>query len=227
MNSDKLEPHTTNIRIVLADDHVIVRDGLRSLLQQQVDMEIVAEAADGLEAVQVTKEKQPHVVVMDASMPTLNGIEATRRIRAQLSGVRIICLSMHSESQFVSAMLEGGASGYLLKDCASEELVRAIHTVMAGQVYLSPGIGQVVVNRLKADRAAASPSAFSLLTNKERAVLQLLAEGHTTKEIAVHLRLSVKTVATHREHIMEKLGIPNIAGLTKYAIKQGLTTLEF
>ena len=216
-----------SIRIVLADDHVIVRDGLRSLLQQQTDMEIVAEAADGLETVQVTKEHQPHVIVMDASMPTLNGVEATRRIHTQLPEVRILCLSMHSESQFVSAMLEAGASGYLLKDCASEELVRAIHIVMAGQVYLSPGIGQVVVDHFKAGRAGASPSAFSILTERERTVLQLLAEGHTTKEIGQRLRLSAKTVATYREHIMEKLGIQNIAGLTKYAIQQGLTTLEF
>ncbi len=216
-----------SIRIVLADDHAIVRDGLRSLLQQQTDMEIVGEATDGLEAVQVTKEKQPHVIIMDASMPTLNGIEATRQLRAQLFGVRIICLSMHSESQFVSAMLEAGASGYLLKDCAGEELVRSIRIVMAGQVYLSPGIGQVVVDHFKAGSASVNPSAFSILTARERMVLQLLAEGHTTKEIGKRLRLSAKTIATHREHIMEKLGIQNIAGLTKYAIQQGLTTLEF
>ena len=216
-----------SIRIVLADDHAIVRNGLRSLLQQQTDMEIVGEATDGLEAVQVTKEKQPHVIIMDASMPTLNGIEATRQLRAQLFGVRIICLSMHSESQFVSAMLEAGASGYLLKDCAGEELVRSIRIVMAGQVYLSPGIGQVVVDHFKAGSASVNPSAFSILTARERMVLQLLAEGHTTKEIGKRLRLSAKTIATHREHIMEKLGIQNIAGLTKYAIQQGLTTLEF
>ncbi len=178
-----------SIRIALADDHVIVRDGLRSLLQQQTDMEIIAEAADGMEAVRVTKENPPHVIVMDASMPNLNGIEATRRIRALQPEVRIICLSMHSERQFVSAMLEAGASGYLLKDCASEELVRAIHIVMAGKIYLSPSIGQAVVDQLKAGRPGLTPSVFSMLTERERAVLQLLAEGHTTKEIAMQLRL--------------------------------------
>jgi len=213
-----------SIRVVLADDHVIVRDGLRSLLEQQTDMEIVAEATDGLEAVRVVDDSKPDVVVMDASMPTLNGVEATRRIHARLPEVRVICLSMHAESRFVSAMLEAGASGYLLKDCASDELVRAIHTVVMGRVYLSPGIGQVVANHFKATSDAAV-SAFSVLTDKERAVLQLLAEGHTTKEISERLNLSPKTVATHREHIMDKLGIRTVAGLTKYAIQQGLTTL--
>ncbi|MCG6869986.1 MAG: response regulator transcription factor [Gammaproteobacteria bacterium] len=227
MNSVEPGRHIMKIRIVLADDHVIVRDGLRSLLERHTDMETVAEAANGLEAVRVAKEHQPHVIVMDASMPTLNGIEATRQIRAQLSEVRIICLSMHAENQFVSAMLKAGASGYLLKDCASEELVSAIHVVMSGQVYLSPGIGQVVANHFKARSSDAIPSAFSILTDKERAVLQLLAEGHSTKEIGERLSLSAKTIATHREHIMEKLGIQNIAGLTKYAIQQGLTTLDF
>ena len=214
-----------NIRVVLADDHVIVRDGLRSLLEQQSNIKIVAEAADGLEAVKVADETRPDVVIMDASMPTLNGMEATRRIRAQRPEVRVMCLSMHCESRFVSAMLEAGASAYLLKDCASEELVRAIHTVLAGQIYLSPGIGQVVADHFKTGGDAAGTSAFSILTEKERAVLQLLAEGHTTREIGERLTLSAKTVATHREHIMEKLGIRSIAGLTRYAIQQGLTTL--
>ncbi|MDH3279792.1 MAG: response regulator transcription factor [Gammaproteobacteria bacterium] len=214
------------IRIILADDHAIVRDGLRSLLEQEADMYIVAEAANGLEVIRAAREHQPDAIVMDASMPNLNGIEATRTIRAQLPKTRIICLSMHNESRFVSAMLGAGASGYLLKDCASEEFVRAIRTVMAGQVYLSPGIGQVVVDQLTAARADAGDSAFSRLTDRERAVLQLLAEGHTTKEMAEHLSLSAKTVATHREHLMAKLGITSIAGLTRYAIQQGLTVLD-
>ena len=215
-----------SIRIVLADDHLIVRDGLRSLLGQQTDMEVVAEAADGLEAVQVTNDSRPDLVVMDASMPTLNGIEAARRIGAQRPEVRILCLSMHNESRFVSAMLEAGASGYLLKDCATEELIRAIRAVMAGQVYISPGVGHVIADRFKAGRVAAGPSAFSVLTDKERSVLQLLAEGHTTKEIGERLKISTRTVATHREHVMAKLGISSVAGLTKYAIQQGLTSLH-
>lgn len=215
-----------SIRIVLADDHVIVRDGLRSLLEQQADMAVVAEAADGLEAVQVTGDTQPDVVVMDASMPRLNGIEATRRIRAQYPNVRVICLSIHSESQFVSAMLEAGASGYLLKDCAIEELIRAIRTVLADQVYISPGIGRVVADHFKAGSDEPIVSVFSVLTDRERAVLQMLAEGHSTKEVGARLNLSAKTIASHREHIMQKLGIWSIAGLTKYAIQQGLTALE-
>lgn len=214
------------IRILLADDHIIVRDGLRSLLEEQTDMEIVAEAADGLEAMHATAESEPDVVVMDASMPNLNGIESTRRIREKYPKVRILCLSMHSESRFVSAMLQAGASGYLLKDCASEELVRAIRTVMTGQVYLSPSIGNVVAEQFQLGKLGAFSEAHSVLTERERMVLQLLAEGNSTKAIGARLNLSTKTVATHREHIMDKLGIKSIAGLTKYAIQHGLTTLE-
>jgi DNA-binding NarL/FixJ family response regulator len=214
------------IRIVLADDHEIVRDGLRSLLEHHTDMEIVAEASDGVSAVEVATEQQPDVIVMDASMPGLNGIEATRQILHHFPQARIICLSMHSESQFVTAMLESGASGYLLKDCASEELIRAIQAVQAGTIYLSPAIGQVVADHFKPGGEYNEPSAFSILSDKERAVLQLLAEGHSTKAVAQRLNLSVKTIASHREHLMQKLAIDSIAGLTKYAIQQGLTTLE-
>lgn len=213
------------VRILLADDHVIVRDGLRSLLEQQSDMHIVAEAADGLEAVRLTREHSPDVIIMDASMRTLNGIESTRRILAHLPGARVVCLSMHGESQFVSAMLEAGARGYLLKDCAADELVHAIRIVLDGQVYLSPGITQVVVDQLKVGRTGAAGSVFSVLTDREREVLQLIAEGHSTKEIGECLALSPKTVATHREHIIAKLGISSVAGLTRYAIQQGLTSL--
>ena len=214
------------IRIVLADDHEIVREGLRSLLEHHTDMEIVAEASDGVSAVEVTTEQQPDVIVMDASMPGLNGIEATRQILHHFPQARIICLSMHGESQFVTAMLESGASGYLLKDCASEELIRAIQAVQAGTIYLSPAIGQVVADHFKPGGEYNEPSAFSILSDKERAVLQLLAEGHSTKAVAQRLNLSVKTIASHREHLMQKLAIDSIAGLTKYAIQQGLTTLE-
>jgi len=215
-----------SIRIVLADDHAIVRDGLRSLLEQQADMRVVAEAADGLEAVRVTGDTQPDVVIMDASMPSLNGIEATRRISEQYPNVRVICLSIHNESQFVSAMLEAGASGYLLKDCAFEELVQAIRIVMGGRVYISPSVGRVVADHFKAGSDELVVSAFSVLTARERMVLQLLAEGLGTKEVGAHLNLSAKTIASHREHIMQKLDIRSIAGLTKYAIQQGLTALE-
>jgi DNA-binding NarL/FixJ family response regulator len=214
------------IRIVLADDHEIVREGLRSLLEHHTDIEIVAEASDGVSAVEVVTEQQPDVIVMDASMPGLNGIEATRQILHHFPQARIICLSMHSESQFVTAMLESGASGYLLKDCASEELIRAIQAVQAGTIYLSPAIGQVVADHFKPGGEYNEPSAFSILSDKERAVLQLLAEGHSTKAVAQRLNLSVKTIASHREHLMQKLAIDSIAGLTKYAIQQGLTTLE-
>lgn len=214
------------VRIVLADDHVIVRDGLRSLLEQQAGMEIVAEATTGLEAVQLTSKTKPDVVVLDASMPILNGVEAARQIHSQCPGVRIVCLTMHAENKFVSAMLEAGVSAYLLKECASEELVRAIETVLTNQVYISPGVGQVVADHFKAGGTHVGASAFSTLTDKERTVLQMLAEGHSTREIGERLNLSAKTVASHREHLMKKLDIPSIAGLTKLAIQVGLISLE-
>ena len=216
----------TSVRIVLVDDHAIVRDGLRALLEKQTGMQVVAEAEDGKAAIKAALTLKPDVVIMDASMPGLNGIEATRRINAKLPGVHIICLSMHAENRFISAMLEAGASAYLLKDCAGEELVQAIHAVQKGQIYISPSIGHVVAEHFKAGNDNTENSVFSTLSSKERTVLQLLAEGHTTRDIGERLNISVKTVASHREHLMQKLDINSIAGLTKYAIRQGLTTLE-
>ena len=216
----------TSVSIVLVDDHAIVRDGLRALLEKQSGMQVVAEAEDGKAAIKAVLTLQPDVVIMDASMPGLNGIEATRQINAKLPQVHIICLSMHAENRFVSAMLEAGASAYLLKDCAGEELVRAIHAVQQGHIYISPSIGHVVAEHFKAGHEYSENSVFDTLSSKERTVLQLLAEGHTTREIGERLNISVKTVASHREHLMQKLDINSIAGLTKYAIRQGLTTLE-
>jgi len=215
-----------NTRIVLADDHRIFMAGLRALLEQESDLEVVGEVADGLGAVRIVAEKQPHVVVMDVSMPGMNGIEATRRILAQEPRTRVLCLSMHAEKRFVTAVLEAGAAGYVLKDCLVEELIRAVRTLMAGQIYLSPSVTAPVVAQYAAPRGDGEMAAFSLLTDREREVLQLLAEGHSTKGIAVRLGVSVKTVGTHREHVMRKLGIHSIAGLTKYAIGEGLTAPE-
>ena len=213
-----------SIRTLLVDDHEIFMDGLRVLLSGEPDLEVIGEITDGRDAVQEAVTSVPDVVVMDVAMPGLNGIEATREITARRPEVKVLCLSMHAEGQFVQAALDAGASGYVLKECALAEVVRAIRAVVAGQVYLSPAIAGTVVEAMKVGRSAAYASAFAVLSDRERAVLQLLAEGHSTKELAARLHLSVKTIGTHREHIMGKLDIHSIAGLTKYAIREGLTS---
>lgn len=214
-----------SIRILLADDHEIVRQGLRSLLEKESDMQVVGEAADGRNAVRLAQELAPHVVLMDITMPDLNGVEATRQIIARDKSVRIIALSMHSGRRFMAETLKAGASGYLLKECAVAELIGAIRTVIAGRVYLSPRVTDIVVD----DYVRHVPSSEGLggnLTAREREVLQLIAEGRTTKEIAGRLYVSVKTVEAHRAQIMEKLRIRSVAGLTKFAIHEGLTSPE-
>ncbi|MGH7614523.1 MAG: response regulator [Gemmatimonadales bacterium] len=215
-----------NTRILLADDHRLFLAGLRALLEREPDLEVVGEVSDGLRAVGVAAETLPHLVIMDVSMPGMNGMEATRRILAQEPRTRILCLSMHAERRFVAAVLEAGAAGYLLKDCLVEELIRAVRAVMAGQVYLSPAVTAPVMAHYSAPRAEEGTGAFSRLTDREREVLQLLAEGYSTKAIAQRLGVSIKTIGTHREHVMRKLDLRSIAGLTKYAIDEGLTAPE-
>jgi len=215
-----------SIRILLADDHKITRQGLRSLLDKQSDMEVVAEAEEGRTTVRLVRELLPDVVIMDVSMPDLNGVEAARQITREFGNVRIVALSMHSDSLFVTEMLKSGASGYLLKDCAFEELARAIRTVVAGKTYLSPSISGVVVDDYLHRLLKADFSGLDVLTSREREVLQLLAEGKSTKQIALKLHISGKTVETHRRQIMNKLDIHTVAELTKYAIRKGLTSLE-
>jgi DNA-binding NarL/FixJ family response regulator len=212
-----------SIRVLLVDDHQLFLAGMRALLKTQPDLEIVEEVSDGRSAVKASRDAAPDVVLMDLAMPDLNGVEATRQICASQAGVKVLCLSMHAEPQFVQAALGAGAAGYLLKDCALEELICAIRVVDAGQAYLSPGVTGPVLESYRADRSG-DGSAFALLTEREREVLQLIAEGHPTREIAELLFLSVKTVATHREHLMQKLDIHSVAGLTKYAILEGLTS---
>lgn len=214
------------IKIMLVDDHQIVRIGLRSLLAAEPDMKVVAEADNGRDVPNLVRDQQPQVIIMDISMPDLNGIDATRQILAQYPSVKVIALSMHSDSLFVLNMLKAGASGYLLKDCALEELVKAIRTVVAQKTYLSPGVSDVVIKDFVSNWSNPNSSAFSVLTAREREVLQLMAEGKSTNQIADCLCVSVKTVEAHRKQIMNKSGIHSVAELTKYAIRQGLTTLE-
>lgn len=214
------------IKIIVADDHKIVRDGLRTLIEKENGMEVIAEAEDGRSAVKLTKKLLPDIVIMDITMPDLNGIDATRAIFEEASGVKVVALSMHSDRRFVSGMLEAGASAYLLKDSAFDELATAIRAVVANQIYLSPKIADIVVRRFVSKSASTERSAFTDLTKREREVLQLLSEGVSTKEIAGRLNLSVKTVETHRANIMDKLDIHTISELVKYAIREGLTSLE-
>lgn len=215
-----------SIRIILADDHTIVRHGLNRLLQQEEDMEVIAQAADGHSTVELTRELSPDMVIMDIGMPDLNGIDATQQIAREFPQVKVIGLSMHSGKKFVVEMLNAGASGYLLKDCALEELTTAIKTVAAGQIYLSPSITDVVIDNYIRRSETKENSAFSLLSQREREVLQLMAEGKTTKQIGLQLHISPKTVEGHRLRLMSKLNMDNVAKLTKYAIQEGLTSAE-
>jgi DNA-binding NarL/FixJ family response regulator len=214
-----------SIKIILADDHKIVRDGLRSLLENQQDMEIVAEAEDGRTTVQQAQKFSPDVIIMDISMHDLNGIEATRQIIARSPGVKVLALSMHSDKRFIAGMLSAGASGYLLKESAFSELVNAIRVVVSNQTYLSPRVAGMVTEDYVHHLSATDSSVRSTITAREREVLQLLAEGKSTKQMAVQLHVSVKTIETHRQKIMDKLDIYSVAELTKYAIREGLTSL--
>src|SRR4051812_40631296 len=223
------------INILLVDDHKIVREGLRSLLEAEEDFRVIAEAADGRAAVELAREHAPAVVVMDIAMPQLTGIEPTRQIINALPREKVIALSRPPARRFMSEMLRAGASGYLLKDAASEELIQAIRTVVSGNVYLSPQITDVVVDdylrRLPTEGGSLAPTAggrgaFAVLTAREREVLQLMSEGKATKQIAMILHVSIKTVETHRRQLMEKLDLHSVAELTKYAIREGLTTVD-
>ncbi len=213
------------IKILLVDDHKILRDGIRSLLKEYADMEVVGEAADGRTAITLVNELSPDVVIMDISMPDLNGIDATRRINSEHQGVKVIALSMHCDKQFVSEIFKAGATGYLLKDSAFDELEHAIRIVMDGKTYINPQVGSLVVESLISQPSGQSHKDFSLLTEREREVLQLIAEGRSTKQIASDLHVSAKTIESHRRQVMGKLNIRNIAKLTKYAIREGLTSI--
>jgi len=215
-----------SIRIILADDHKITRQGLRSLIDENNDMEVIAEAENGRDAVELAKQLKPDVIIMDVSMPDLNGVEATRQIVQDNPQMKIIALSMHSDTLFVSEMLKSGASGYLLKDCAFEELEQAIRTVTESKAYLSPSISGIIVEDYLHRLSKAELSTAEVLTDREREVLQLIAEGQSTKQIALKLHISAKTVETHRRQIMNKLDMHTVAELTKYAIRKGLTALE-
>jgi DNA-binding NarL/FixJ family response regulator len=205
-------------RILLADDHAVVRQGFKMILGAQSDMEIVGEAANGREAVELAEQIRPDIVVMDVAMPELNGIEATRRLAGSLPHTRVLALSMHKDSVYVREILRAGARGYLLKDSGAEDLVRAIRAVAGGESWLSPAVSNAVLDDYR--RHVTNP--IDLLTSREREVLQMLAEGKTNKEIAVVLNLSVYTVDAHRGRIMEKLNMHSINELVRFAVRNGL-----
>jgi DNA-binding NarL/FixJ family response regulator len=212
-------------KIIVVDEHKILREGLSTLIAKQPDMEIIGEAKDGREALQLLDKLMPDLILMDVTMPNLNGIEATRKIKSKNPDIEIIALSLHSDRRYVLGMIDAGASGYLLKECAFEELVRAINTVMARKKYLSPGISDILIEEYVKKNTQEKPTIYAKLTPREREILQLIAEGKNTKEIARYLFISVKTVETHRRHIKKKLKVDSIAELTKIAIREGLTVL--
>lgn len=211
----------TRLRVLLADDHILVRAGLRKLLESMPDVEVVGEADDGLSLLQRAQELQPNLVLMDIAMPGLNGLEATARLTKALPEVRVIILSMHQNEEYVRQALRNGAVAYLLKDAAPLELELALKAVLRGETYLSPAVSRGIVSdyvqRLRADEQPGDA-----LTPRQREVLQLVAEGHSTKEIARRLDLSVKTVDTHRSQLMKQLDIHEVAGLVRYAMRNGL-----
>ena len=210
--------------IILADDHKIIREGLRVLLESEPDFRVVGEAANGRKAIELVDKLHPDIVIMDVTMPDMNGIEATRIITKQTPATKVLGLSIHSDRQFVIAMLKVGARGYLIKRCAFDELITAIQTVLDKQIYLSPKITDVVVKELNT-KSGIFPE-DSALTTRERQVLQLLSEGKSVKQIAPQLHISISTVETHRRKIMAKLDLHNLPELTKYAIRHGITTLD-
>jgi two-component system, NarL family, response regulator NreC len=214
------------IRILLADDHQITRSGLRALLEQQPNMTVAGEADNGRLAVRMAAELKPDVIVMDINMPELNGIEASRQIKSELPDIKIIALSMHSDKRYVAGMLKAGVSGYLLKNCAFDELVAAINSVVRNQSYLSPAIADTVMKDYASILEGADQSMASLLSSREREVLQLIAEGMSTRDIGERIHVSVKTVETHRQQIMRKLNAKSVAELTKIAVREGLTSLD-
>ena len=206
------------IRILLADDHAVVRAGFKMILGAQADMEIVGEAANGREAVELGAQLNPDIVVMDVAMPELNGIEATRRLIAANPHIRVIALSMHKDSVYVREILRAGARGYLLKDSGADDLVKAIRAVAGGESYLSPAVSNAVLDDYR--KHVTNP--IDLLTSREREVLQLIAEGKTNKEIATGLNLSVYTIEAHRGKIMEKLNLHSTGELVRFSLRNGL-----
>lgn len=215
-----------SLRIILADDHRIMREGLRSLIDSEPGMEVIAEAENGRKAVELCREHDPDIIIMDIGMPDLNGTEATRQILRECPRTKVVALSTHKARQFAAGMLAAGASGYVVKGSAFRQLTEAIEAASQGKAYLSPDVADVVLHEYADQLRKDESQASNILTDREREVLQLVAEGKSTREIAEALFVSPKTIETHRQHLMDKLDLHTVADLTKYAIREGLTTTE-
>lgn len=213
----------SHIRVVLADDHTIVRKGLRVLLEEEIDIEVVGEAEDGRECIKLVSDLRPDVVLMDISMPLMNGLECTKQIKKQYPAVKVLVLTMHTHDEYISEVLHAGASGYVVKKTAPVELIRAIRAVHSDDVYLSPSVSKkIVASYLQQASPERTDDPFKKLTDREREIMQLVAEGHSNKKIASDLSISIKTVESHRSKIMEKLNLHGTADLTRYAISRGI-----
>ncbi|MCL5270179.1 MAG: response regulator transcription factor [bacterium] len=212
--------------LLVVDDHQIIRDLLRRVLDKHGGIEIIGEADDGRDAIELSRRLKPDIVIMDIVMPGMNGIEATRQIHTHNKGIKIIALSMHVDEHYVAYMIDAGIDGYVFKDSSFDELVQAIQIVKSGRTYLSPRVAGVLVEDFRANMPAGRRRIASPLTPREREVLQLIAEGDTTKGIASILKVSIKTIETYRQQIIRKLQVRGVAELTKYAIREGLTTLD-
>lgn len=215
-----------SIRVALVDDHKIFLSGLAQLLNKTDGIEIVGSAADGMEALNLVESLRPEVVVLDISMPQINGIELARQLLEKDAGLAIVCLSMHEDVQLIESMLKTGARAYLLKDCELSELLAAITAAQAGDTYVSPSVGKLLAESLRVHEAVRPKGTLAGLTEREIEVLTMLADGLTTKQVAGKLGLSIKTVGTYREQLMKKLKLRSIAGLTKYAVRAGLSSIE-
>ena len=224
LERSRIEQMKSRIKLLLVDDHPVVRRGISSCLAREEHLAIVGEAADGLEAVRKAKELSPDIILMDIDMPHMNGLAVTEVLRRELPNIKVLILSMHSNTDYVLRIIQSGARGYILKAASTEELVKAIETVEAGETFFSPDIARVALNQFVRDPGEGPTP--SQLTNREREVLVQISEGLSNKEIATHLGVGVRTVETHRERIMRKLNIHSVAGLTKFAISKGLITLR-
>jgi two-component system nitrate/nitrite response regulator NarL len=214
------------IKLLLVDDHPVVRKGIRSCLESLEHIEIVGEAIDGLEAVNMVRELSPDIVLMDIDMPNMSGLDATKAIRGDFPRTKVLILSIHTNKHYVLQIIQSGAQGYVLKDTQPADLARAIEAIDSGQPFFSPDISQIVLNQYLAEAGEDENAASTALTNRERQVLAMIAEGQSNKEMANKLGVGVRTVETHRERVMNKLNIHSVAGLTKYAISNGIVRLE-
>jgi DNA-binding NarL/FixJ family response regulator len=216
----------SRITVLVAEDHTIVRKGICSLIDGKADIQVVGEAEDGREAIEKAEALTPDVVLMDITMPHLNGLEATRQIKKRCPQVKILALTMYTNEEYILQIIQAGASGYVIKQAAPAEMISAIHAVYRGDTFLSPSVSKVIIDEYMKHRASSTSARYDELTDREREVLQLLAEGHSNRSIAEELNISIKTVGVHRTSIMKKLKCQSVSDLVKYALRKGIISLN-